>query len=55
MIIIGVTNYAILTILRDRLHYNYTLITLFRHLGPTTLIAAYACAYIYLLGLLSTP
>ena len=60
MTVTGVTDCAILTILRHRLHRNYTSIALSRLPGPAALAGViacagiYICAYIWPLGLLGT-
>src|SRR5947209_4334142 len=57
MTVTGVTDCAILAILRHRLHRNYTSITPSRLPGPGVIACAsiYACGYICPLGLLGTP
>jgi len=61
MTVTGVTDCAILTILRHRLHRNYTSIAPSRLLGPAALAGViacpsiYTCAYNWPLGLLGTP
>jgi hypothetical protein len=56
MIVTGVTNCAILAILRHRLHCNCTSIALFGLAGPATFAGVIACALrlLDLLGLLGT-
>src|SRR5947209_16028932 len=60
MTVTGVTDCAILAILRHRLHCNYTSIAPSRLPGPAALAGViacasiYACAYIWPLGLLGT-
>src|SRR5947199_3386345 len=61
MTVTGVTDCAILTILRHRLHRNYTSIAPSRLPGPAALAgiiacaSIYTCAYIWPRGLLGTP
>src|SRR4051794_29779368 len=57
MTVTGVTDCAILAMLRHRLHCNYTSITPSRLPGPGVIACAsiYACGYICPLGLLGTP
>src|SRR5436305_15253303 len=57
MTVTGVTDCAILAMLRHRLHRNYTSITRSRLPGPGVIACAsiYACGYICTLGLLGTP
>jgi hypothetical protein len=54
MAVTGVTDYAILAILRHRLHCNCALIALFVLASPATFVGVIACALACALGLMGT-